>query len=535
MLQFPLWKVLVILLVVGWGLLSALPNVLPASVRSALPGFLPSQTLNLGLDLQGGSHIALEVDATDVRKNKLEELSRDLQRVLLNEQPRIPFRNRSVEGDNVRVRIVNEADVPAAIQRLRAMSIGVNALEAGINDGPVVERRADNFIELSLSDEAVTVLTRDAVARSLEVVRRRIDELGTREPSIQRQGENRIIVQVPGETDPARLASVITQAARMTFNLVDDEADIAAWQRGETRPGWRLVPSPGDAGGFLVIQTTPIVTGEQLVNAQQNFDGETGNPVVAFQLNNRGAVDFGRASTENRGERFAIVLDDEVVSAPVIRTPITTGSGQIEGGFTTETALDLALMLRAGALPAKLQVVEERTVSADLGEASVRAGVTAAIGGLALTAIFMMINYGVLGVFSVVSLAVNIAMLLGALSAVGATLTLPGIAGIILTMGMAVDANVLVFERIHEESRQGRGALSAVQTGYQGALSTILDANITTLLAAIVLMYLGAGPVRGFAITLGLGILTSVFTAFLFTRLMTVVWLRTAKPKTVLV
>jgi len=533
MLNYPLWKTVTVLGIIFLGLLQAIPNVLPADLRTAF-AFLPQKTMNYGLDLQGGVHILLEVDRDDVRKNKLEELSRDVQTALINDGPRLAFRNRTVTDNAVRLRMVNEGEVDQALARLRKLKVGLPTGQPGAESGVVVESLTGGIIELRLTDEAVLSLTRDAVTRSLEVVRRRIDELGTREPSIQRQGDNRIVVQAPGESDPERLAQIITRAARMTFNLVDDNADIAAWQRGETTPGWKTVASAEDPGGIIVVQSTPIITGEQLVNAQQNFDGESGKPVVTFQLNNRGALEFGRASTDNIGERFAIVLDGESISAPVIRSPITQGNGQIEGGFTPQSANDLAIMLRAGALPAKLQVVEERTVSAALGEDSIRAGVTASIAGLALVAVAMVLIYGVMGILAVISLAVNIGLIVGALSMLGSTLTLPGIAGIILTMGMAVDANVLVFERIHEETTQGRGAMSAVESGYSGALSTILDANITTLLAALILFYLGAGPVRGFAITLAIGIITSVFTAYFFTRLLTVVWLKSAKPKTVL-
>jgi preprotein translocase subunit SecD len=530
MLRFPPWKVATILAIVLYGLYLALPNVFAEADRANLPVFMSKQGVNLGLDLRGGSYLLLEVDAAEVKRERLEETSRDMQKALL-EAPRIPFTGRAVVDGAARVRITDETRVDEAEARIRKLfQPAVGAL--GATPADFVVDVTDGTLFVRLTETAEEEMKRDAVQRTIEVVRRRIDELGTREPNIQRQGTDRIIVEVPGEGDPARLKAILSQTARMTFSLVDETADISAWQAGRGRPGWRMLPVEGreEFEPFLVVESTPLITGDQLTGARQAFD-QSGQPVVAFTLNQRGARAFGEASTQNVGRRFAIVLDDKIISAPSIREPILGGSGQISGSFTAETANDLAVVLRAGALPARITVVEERTVGAGLGADSIRSGAIASIIGLAVVAVFIMLAYGVLGIFAVLSLLTNILLILGVLSGLQSTLTLPGIAGIILTIGMAVDANVLVFERIREELREGRSPMSAIEIGYSRALSTIMDANITTLLAAAVLFQLGSGPVKGFAVTLGIGVITSVFTAFMVTRMFTVWWLRLARPK----
>jgi preprotein translocase subunit SecD len=371
------------------------------------------------------------------------------------------------------------------------------------------------------------------VAQSIEVIRRRIDQLGTTEPNIQRQGADRILVQVPGEQNPERVKELIGKTAKLTFRLVD--VSISAQQALDSRvpPGSEIVVSQDDPPQPYLLEQREIITGENLVDAQPGFDQRTNEPIVSFRFDTQGGRKFGLATQQNVGRPFAIVLDDEVISAPVIREPILGGTGQISGGFSVQEANDLAILLRAGALPAKLTIVEERTVGPGLGADSIEAGRIASIIGIIAVVVFMLVAYGLFGIFANVSLFANILMIVGVLSLLGATLTLPGIAGIVLTVGMAVDSNVLIFERIREEFRSGKSAIAAIDSGYSRALGTILDANITTFIAAVILFQLGSGPIRGFAVTLAIGILTTVFTAFTLNRLIVAFWVKRQRPTTV--
>jgi SecD/SecF fusion protein len=370
-----------------------------------------------------------------------------------------------------------------------------------------------------------------AVSQTVEVLRGRIDELGTTEPVIQRQGTDRIIVQVPGLDDPQRLKDIIGTTARLTFQMVDTSTPVE--DAINTRPpaGTEVLYSNDDPPVPYLIETREIVTGENLEDAQAGFDQRTNEPIVSFRFDGTGAQRFGRATQENVGRPFAIVLDNQVISAPVIREPILGGSGQISGNFTVEGANDLAILLRAGALPLTPTFVEERTVGPSLGADSVAAGEIAGLIGSALVIAFMVLAYGFFGLIANIALAINVILVIAALSGLGATLTLPGIAGIVLTVGMAVDSNVLIFERIREERASGRSVIQAIDTGFQKALATIVDANLTTLIAAVILFYLGTGPIRGFAVTLAIGIVTTVFTAFVLTRWMIAFWVRRSKPK----
>jgi protein-export membrane protein SecD len=377
----------------------------------------------------------------------------------------------------------------------------------------------------------------DIVNQSIEVVRKRIDELGTREPSIERQGDDRILVQVPGLSDPQRLIEILKTTAKMTFQLVDETADINAAVNNHIVPiGSELLyqkpEAPGQKPQPIVIQKRVFVAGDRLTDAKADFDQRSGGAVVTLRFDSVGAKEFGDVTKEYVDHRFAIVLDKQVLSAPVIREPILGGTGQIEGNFTSQSANDLALLLRAGALPAPLKPIETRTVGAELGKDSVDRGRNSTLAGLALVILFMIGRYGLFGVFADVALTFNIVLLIAILTMLGATLTLPGIAGIVLTMGMAVDANVLIYERIREEQRNGRGMIASIDTGFRRAMATIIDANMTHLIAALILFQLGSGPVRGFAVTLGLGIITSFFTAVMVTRLMVVLWLVIRRPKT---
>jgi protein-export membrane protein SecD len=369
--------------------------------------------------------------------------------------------------------------------------------------------------------------------QSIEVVRRRIDELGTREPSIEKSGDDRILVQVPGLQDPTQLKDILGKTAKMSFQLVDEQADPSA---SAPPIGDEILPVLDDKNKNLpprkvVVQRRVMVSGDRLTDASQGFDPQTGAPIVNFRMDSVGARQFGDVTKEHVGHRFAIVLDKQVITDPVIQSVILGGSGYITGSFTPQTANNMAILLRAGALPAPLKPLEERSVGAELGADSIKAGRYSAIAGLALVALFMILRYGLFGVFADVALTLNIVLLLAALTAFGATLTLPGIAGIVLTMGMAVDANVLIYERIREEQRNGRTMLAAIDTGFRRAMATIIDANMTHLIASLILFQLGSGPVRGFAVTLGVGIITSFFTAVMVTRLIVITWLNAARPR----
>ena len=375
---------------------------------------------------------------------------------------------------------------------------------------------ADGGITLKVSEEQIIARKKSALDQSIEIVRRRIDETGTREPSIQRQGDNRILVRLPGVEDPQRIKNLLGQTAKLTFRMVDENASLADVQSGHAPPGSEVLQSAERVGSALVVQKRVMVSGDTLVDAQPSF--QDGRPVVSFKFDALGGRRFGDATRTNVGKRFAIVLDNKVISAPVINEPITGGSGIISGGFTTQTAQDLALLLRAGALPAPIKIIEERTVGPGLGADSIKAGATASLIGLALVVVFFLLAYGLFGLFAIIALLFNIALIFAILSILQATLTLPGIAGIVLTIGTALDANVLVFERIREELRNGRSVIAALDAGYSRALSAIIDANMTTLIASVLLFAFGSGPVKGFAVTLSIGILTSIFSAIMVTR-----------------
>jgi preprotein translocase subunit SecD len=521
MLHFPKWK---IALVVGACLLSLLlsvPNVLPRQVLDRLPKGLSSRLIVLGLDLQGGSHLLLEVDVKTVVAERLTALVDSARSAL--RQERINYTNLGVTGDVVTVQLREAADAEKARAAIRGLEPDLDIQTAGA------------VITAKLSEKGLRDRRRAAVDQSIEIVRRRIDETGTREPTIQRQGDDRILVQLPGVDDPERVKNLLGKTAKMTFRLVDSavtEADLAA---GRVPPGSDILPAEeagsrrGQAGRYAV-QKRVMVSGDTLTDAQPTF--QNGEPVVSFKFDSVGARRFGEATRQNVGKPFAIVLDGKVISAPVIREPILGGSGIISGSFTTQSAQDLALLLRAGALPAPLNIIEERTVGPGLGQDSIEAGKLASILGAVLVVGFMIVCYSLFGVFANVALLFNVLMITAIMSVLQATLTLPGIAGIVLTMGMSVDANVLIYERIREELRYGRSPLPAIEIGFERAWATIVDTNLTTLFAAILLYVFGTGPVRGFAVTLGLGIVTSMFTAVMVTRLFIVLWLGRRRPQT---
>jgi preprotein translocase subunit SecD len=540
------WRVLAVIIVTLLGLIYASPNVLPASVRASMPSWMPSKVINLGLDLQGGSYLMFEVESGAVFKARLETVADDLSRELrgqkrpgdLSGATKTPIlfagRGLSPDGQVARVTITNPADVPEAIKRITALGTPVQGLSGPTGGTDLsVTTLPGNIIEIKLTEEAKTSLTRRAVSQSIEVIRRRIDETGTKEPAITRQGVDRIVLQAPGESDPEKLKRLVGQTARLTFQMVDDSVSPAEAAAGRIPPGAELLDQPSSPNEpKVLVRRREVVSGDNLVDAQPGFDQQSGEPNVSFRFDGAGTRVFGRVSTDNVGKRFAIVLDDKVISAPSIREPILGGSGQISGSFTLESANELSTLLRAGALPAPLKVLEQRTVGPEQGKDSITAGANASLIAMALIVLFMFLAYGfVFGGISIIALTVNLILIIAAMTAFGATLTLPGIAGLILTIGAAVDANVLIYERMREEELSGRSTALAIDAGFSRAIVTVMDANATALLTALILFYFGAGPVKGFAWTLSIGVITSMFTAILMTQVMVAGWYWRVKPK----
>jgi len=528
MLFFSRWKAAAILLTAIVVCLFALPNFVSDRTLRSWPAWAQRHIV-LGLDLQGGSHLLLEVDANAVRKERLQGLADDVLRIL--RQARIPFTGRTIRGNSVEVRITRESDVDNALAKLRELSQPLSGILGTSGQRSVDITENGGLITLAPSDAATVERIRQAVDQSIQIIERRVNELGLVEPAIQREGADRILVQVPGLQDPSRLKEILGKTAKLDFRMVDQSTTAEQAMASHAPPDSEILD--GEKGSKYLIEKRVLVSGADLVDAQPGFDQRSSEPIVSFRFNSTGARKFAEATQQNVGKPFAIVLDNKVISAPVIREPILGGSGQISGSFTVEQANDLAILLRAGALPAPLTIIEERTVGPGLGQDSINAGEHAAYAGAALVIIFMLVTYGLFGLFANLAVAVNVAMIFGILSLLSATLTLPGIAGIVLTVGIAVDSNVLIYERIREEVRAGRSAINAIDAGFSRALATILDSNITTFIAAAVLFYIGTGPVRGFAVTLGIGILTSLFTAFTLTRLIVAYWVRMWRPRTV--
>lgn len=539
MLQIELWKRILIWGTVALGLLLAAPNLFYGKVEgyndavaTGQPGegwvdWLPSGLVNLGLDLRGGAHLLAEVKVEEVYEARMKGLWPEVRTRLRDARDTVgTIRLQDSPADELRVSIGNPEAINEAVSLVREISRPVTSLTGAGQSDIVVTSDGDTVI-VQLS-EAEKLATDDRTVRqSLEIIRRRIDEVGTREPTIQRQGADRILIQVPGVGSAEELKAIIGTTAQLTFQPVvrrtTDDQTVA-------RAGQELLPSMDEEGTFYVLEDTPVVTGEELVDAEPSFD-QNGRPAVSFRFNPGGARKFGDYTANNIGNPFAIVLDEEVISAPVIQSHIPGGSGIITGNFSVEESTNLAVLLRAGALPAGLDFLEERTIGPELGADSIQAGKIACMVAGAAVLVFMFASYGLFGLFANIALVLNVGLIFGLLSLIGATLTLPGIAGIVLTIGMAVDANVLVFERIREELRSAKGPARAIEQGYERALSAIVDANITTFIIAVILFVLGSGPVRGFSVTLGLGILTSVFTAIWVTRLLIVTWFDRARPK----
>ncbi|QBX99553.1 protein translocase subunit SecD [Rhodophyticola sp. CCM32] len=553
MLNIPLWNRALIWAVVLAGLLLAMPNLFYDRVerhndavamieetgattdaleadRALWPGWLPGTLVNLGLDLRGGAHLLAEVQVEDVYAQRMDSLWPELRDALRERRETVgTIRRQDAPAGELRVQISQPGGMADAVAAARAIAQPVVSL-TGIAQSTLDVRGETDMLIVTLSAAEQQATNDRTMQQSVEIVRRRVDEVGTREPTIQRQGDRRILIQVPGLGSAEELKDLIGTTARLTFHPVVGRAASA-----DETPGARqiVLPSIDEEGVFYVLEETPVVTGDDLMDAQPAFDAQTGQPSVTFRFNPHGGQLFCVYTTANVGAPFAIVLDEEVISAPSIRQAICGGSGQITGNFNVQESIDLAVLLRAGALPAEMTFLEERTIGPELGADSVAAGQVAALVAFVAVLLFMGLSYGLFGLFANIALLLNVGLIFGVVSLIGATLTLPGIAGIVLTIGMAVDANVLVFERIREELKTARGPSRAIQLGYERALSAIIDANLTTFIIAVILFTVGSGPVRGFSVTLGIGIMTSVFTAIYVTRLLIVTWFDRRRPKTI--
>lgn len=538
MLQFQTWKVVAVLLVCLLGVVLAAPNVMPASWLTAIQrnaSFLPHKPVTLGLDLQGGSYVLFEAQIEVAVKDRLQSLLEEVRRGLRKEK--ILYNSLTVGPNGLSVRIADTAKIEDARTFLRSLAtqtgtsvVGVPATDIDVKIDP------DGTASVTMTDAGREQIRANAMAQSVEILRKRIDPEGTKEVTIQPQGANRIIVQVPGEQNPEEIIRRGQTAAKLTFHMVDESVSLADIEAKRIPPGSKLMQESRGRGPNaqsipIVIKERAIITGDMLEKAGGTFDSQSQLPIITFKFNAQGARRFADVTKNSVGKRFAAVLDDKVITAPVIRSPILGGQGQIEGDFTIEEANETAVLLNSGALFVPLKAEEQRTVGAELGADSVEAGQYAALAGLILVMVFMVLQYRLFGIFAVIALLANLILLLGLMTFFSATLTLPGIAAFVLTMGMAVDANVLIYERIREEQRNGRPIMSAIDAGFERAMTTIVDSQLTTLLAGLILLVMGTGPVRGFAVALSLGILTSAFTAIYVTRLFVIWWLK-AKRRT---
>jgi preprotein translocase subunit SecD len=531
MLYFTRWKALGIILTALVVCMCAVPNFFPEATVKQWP-LWAQRRMVLGLDLQGGAYVLLEVDSNYVKKERLDQVRDDVRRTLRD--LKIGYTGLAIRNDTVEVHISRDTEQATALSKLRELSQPLGGL-LGTNGQRSLEvsDAGGGVIRLTVTQAAINERIRQTIEQSIQIVERRVNQLGTVEPVIQRQGTDRILVQVPGLQDPTHLIELLGKTAKMEFRMVDTTVPADQAAQGNLPPDDDLLMSASAPKIPYVVKKQVLVSGGELSDAQPGFDQRSGEPIVSFKFNSTGSRKFAQATAENVGQPFAIVLDNEVISAPVIREPIPGGQGQISGNFTVQSANDLAVLLRAGALPAPLTPIEERTVGPGLGQDSIEKGELAAYVGSIMVVVFMLVTYRLFGVFANIAVTINVAMIFGLLSLLNATLTLPGIAGIVLTVGIAVDSNVLIYERIREELRGGRNAISAIDAGFKRALSTILDSNITTFIAAAVLFYIGTGPVRGFAVTLGIGIITTVFTAFTLTRLIVAWWVQWKRPKSV--
>ena len=521
MVQFKKWQLFLVILFSFFAIIFSLPNFFSKDSLKSLPSIIPSEQIVLGLDLQGGSYLLIEVDTISVVKERFENFSDEL-RISLRKN-KIAYSKFNIKDNSIFFNLKKEPDKENLSKILEKYSQEINTVFL-----------EDNLIRIYYNEQKINNINDTTVSQSIEVVRRRVDEYGTKEPTIQRQGLDRILLELPGISDPERLKNLLGKTAKLTFQIIDEDLSWSDLKDGKTKPGTIVYPSddeldPTGEPKLYAVKKRNAISGDLLTNAFPTI--EKGSAVVSFEFNNKGARKFGNVTSDNLGKRLAIILDKKIINAPNIREPITGGSGIITGQFTFQEATDLSMLLRAGALPAPLSILEERTVGPSLGADSIKSGKFASILGFSLIIIFMYLIYGTFGIFANIALIFNLLILLAILTTIKATLTLPGIAGIVLTIGMAVDANVLIFERIKEEAKHGLSPIATIDTGYKEAFKTIVDANITTLIAAIMLFGLGSGPVKGFAVTLSLGILTSMFTAIMFTRILILIWLRKNSPE----
>ena len=530
MLDFPRWKVVSI-----WAFLAVLVALAIPSVVPGLAARLPfkAPTINLGLDLAGGSYLLLEADTNDVAASRIEVMREQVQTEMRRQNPRIEIGEISSRGGQLSFLLRDPSKVDAARERLLAIT-GGGAGMTGQREWDIQVVDTSRFV-LTPTQAGLAQAVDTAMQDATEVVRRRIDELGTREPTIIRQGSNRIVVQVPGLQNPQALKDLLGKTAKLEFKLVDQNADPAQLAKGQAPAGSQVLPYPGNPQGipFIAVKRSAIITGDMLSDARQEFDQQTNAPQVSITFDAQGGRRFARTTQENVNKPFAIILDNSVISAPNINEPILGGRAAINGGFTTESANALAIALRSGKLPVALKVVEESTVGPDLGKDSIRAGIIASAVAVALVVAFMLVTYGRFGAYANLAVVINVFVILGVLALIGGTLTLPGIAGFVLTIGTAVDANVLINERIREEFHRGRSVVQSVELGYKEASRTIFEANVTHAISGIIMFLLGSGPVKGFAVVLLIGIATSVFTAVTFTRMLVAGWVRRTKPKTI--
>ena len=523
MVQFKKWQTFIVILFGILGFIFSIPNFFKSETLNNFPNFFPKKQIVLGLDLQGGSYLLLEVDTNSVINDNLNNFMDEVR--LMLRKNKISYYRFNLEEKIITLQIKNQNKKDLLEKKLKKFS---NDIEYKFID--------DNTLTLNFTDQKLFSIQDTAVLQSVEVVRRRVDEFGTKEPTIQRQGVKRILLELPGITDPERLKKLLGKTAKLSFQVVDEDITSSELKSGKHKPGIVVLPSDklvdeNSEPILYAIKKRDTISGDLLINASPSLDRNS--PVVSFQFNSKGGRKFGNITNKYVGSRIAIILDNKVISAPNIREPITGGRGIITGQFTFQEVTDLAMLLRAGALPAPLNILEERSVGPSLGTDSIQSGKFASILGFILIIIFMYLIYGTFGIFANIALIFNLLILLSILTLIQATLTLPGIAGIVLTIGMAVDANVLIFERIKEEIKLGLSPIASVDIGYKQALKTIIDANVTTLIAAVMLFGLGSGPVKGFAVTLSFGIITSMFTAIMFTRILIIIWLKKTNPKVI--
>ena len=550
MQHFPLWKRILVIGLCLAGFALGVPNLFynrveahndavtvlerdgavtdaQSAAMAGWPAWMPSGLVNLGLDLRGGAHLLAEVHLAEVYKARMDGLWPELRKALADERQVIgSIRRVPSTPDVLKIQIGNADQIARAVEVARALARPVVSM-TGVGSSDIEVTGTGDTLTVKLSAAEQTATDDRTMQQSLEIVRRRVDAAGTREPTIMRQGADRILIEVPGIGSAAELKGLIGTTAKLTFHQVVGRAASAEQRPG---PGQEILPDANDKTAFYILDSLPVVTGDELTDARPDSD-QNGMPAVAFRFNATGARAFGDYTAANVGQLFAIVLDSEVISAPRINQHIPGGSGIITGNFNVESSTNLAVLLRAGALPAKMNFLEERTIGPELGQDSIDAGRLSAMIASIAVVVYMIASYGLFGVFASIAVTVNVILILSVMSMMGATLTLPGIAGIVLTVGTAVDANVIIYERIREELRLGKKVARAIDDGFKEAMSAIIDANVTGFIAALVMFFLGSGPVKGFAVTLTIGIATSVFTAIYLTRLLIVYWLDLRRPK----